>query len=527
MMSYTTAHELRALLSSQKEFALLDIRDAGSYNSAHIPGSSLLPRHRIEYDLPALVPFLGAPLVFCDDAGRQAPLAAATAERMGYSRVSVLEGGINRWTSLDFPTEWGTNVLSKDFGERVEVEHRVPEIDSIELKRRIDSGEKLVIMDTRTPEEFRNFAIPGGRSVPNGELALHVTDILNEHGPDSTVILNCAGRTRSIIGTRALQRMGVPRVYGLKNGTAGWALAGLELETGADRLTLPPVSAEGEARAADYAERAAEEDGVRFMDFPELKSVMARAHRETVYLVDVRREEEYRSGHIPGFRWFPGGQAVQRADDVAPVRCGLIVFACDGRVRSTLVASWFRQMGFPNVYALQSGITRWAAHGWELEKGVPNPIPFGIQEASAKTRAVLPQAVAAMPPTKKIFVGTSVEFADGHVPGARWTPRGWLELTIDDVAPCKDEPILVTCANGIDSILAGSTLADMGYSHVSTLEGGMEGWRSQGLEVENGLAGVMTPPMDVVVMGPHRSYADTIHYLRWEEELGHKYTPRG
>ena len=253
MPTYTTAHELRALLSSQKEFALLDVRDAGSYNSAHIPGASLLPRHRIEYDLPVLVPYPGAPLIFCDDAGRQAFLAAATAERMGYSRVSVLEGGINRWTSLDFPTEWGTNVLSKDFGERVEVEHQVPEIDSIELKRRIDSGEKLVIMDTRTPEEYRNFSIPGGRSVPNGELALHVTDILNERGPDTTVILNCAGRTRSIIGARALQRMGIPKVFGLKNGTAGWVLAGLELETGADRLSLPSVSAEGEARAATYA----------------------------------------------------------------------------------------------------------------------------------------------------------------------------------------------------------------------------------------------------------------------------------
>ena len=278
MTSITTSHELRSLLASQKEFALLDVRDAGSYNSAHIPGASLLPRHRIEYDLPSLVPFPGAPLIFCDDAGQQASLAAVTARRMGYTRVSVLEGGINRWTSLDFPTEWGTNVPSKDFGERMEVEYRVPEIDSIELKRRIDSGEKLVIMDTRTPEEYRNFSIPGGRSVPNGELALHVTDILEEHGSDTTVILNCAGRTRSIIGARALQRMGVPNVYGLKNGTAGWVLAGLELETGADKLDLPTVSEEGEARAATYAGQAAMEDGVQFLDIGELQQVMSRAH---------------------------------------------------------------------------------------------------------------------------------------------------------------------------------------------------------------------------------------------------------
>ena len=250
------------------------------------------------------------------------------------------------------------------------------------------------------------------------------------------------------------------------------------------------------------------------------------AQHETVYLVDVRREEEYRNGHIPGFRWFPGGQAVQRADDVAPVRNGLIVFACDGRVRSTLVASWFRQMGFPNVYALQNSVAQWTTQDWELEEGLPTTLPFGIRKARNKFQVVPPSEAAAMQPVATIFVGTSVEFADGHVPGSRWTPRGWLELTIDDVAPSKDDPILVTCANGIDSILAGATLSDMGYSHVSKLEGGINAWRSRGLPVERGLSGVMTPPTDVVVMGPHRSYADTIHYLRWEEELGHKYTPK-
>ena len=526
MPAITTAHELRALLASHKEFALLDVRDAGNYNSAHIPGASLLPRHRIEYDLPALLPFPGAPLIICDDAEHQAPLAAATAERMGYTRVSVLEGGINRWTSLDFPTEWGTNVPSKDFGERMEVEYGVPEIDSIKLKQRIDSGEKMVIMDTRTPEEFQNFAIPGGRSVPNGELALHVTDILKEHGEDSTVILNCAGRTRSIIGTRALQRMGIPKVYGLKNGTAGWVLAGLELEIGADRLSLPEVSEEGEARAATYAGQAAMEDGVLFMDIDDLEDAVARASRETVYLVDVRREEEYRNGHIPGFRWFPGGQAVQRADDVAPVRNGLIVFTCDGRVRSTLVASWFRQMGFPNVYALQSGVTEWAAKDRQLEEGMPTPQPAGYKDARGKATMVSPQTAASMSDTKKIFVGISAEFAEGHIPGSSWTPRGWLESNIADIAPNKDAPLLVTCTHGVDSVLAARTLSDMGYANVSVLEGGMNAWLQEGLDVEKGLSGVMTPPTDVVVMGPHRSYADTIHYLRWEPELGYKYTPR-
>ena len=306
MADFIKPQDLHSQLYGQGTLALLDVRDMGSYNSTHIPGSSSLPRHRIEYDLPQMVPFKGVTVALCDDNGSQAtcwPLQPF--DDMGYTQVSVLDGGVNHWTSLDYPTEWGTNVPSKDFGERVEVEHHVPEIDSIELKKRMDEGEKLVIMDTRTPEEYQNFSIPGGRSVPNGELALHVTDILGELDTDTTVIINCAGRTRSIIGARALQRMGIPNVYGLKNGTAGWVLAGLELETGGQDLALPSVSAEGEAIAQAYADKAAAEDGVRFMDIDELKSAMSRSDRETVYLIDVRREEEYKKGAYSGLPMVP------------------------------------------------------------------------------------------------------------------------------------------------------------------------------------------------------------------------------
>jgi rhodanese-related sulfurtransferase len=81
--------------------------------------------------------------------------------------------------------------------------------------------------------------------VPGGELALRITDIAKDVDRDTTIIVNCAGRTRSIIGARVLQRMGIPKVFGLKNGTAGWVLAGHKLETGADRVQLPAPSAAG------------------------------------------------------------------------------------------------------------------------------------------------------------------------------------------------------------------------------------------------------------------------------------------
>ena len=106
---------LNGLLEGDASFALIDVREAGEYNSTHIPGSSLISRRHLEFQMPAAVPFLASQVVLCDDDGRRAELAAATLAQMGYGRVSFLDGGINRWTSQDYPTEWGSNVPSKEF----------------------------------------------------------------------------------------------------------------------------------------------------------------------------------------------------------------------------------------------------------------------------------------------------------------------------------------------------------------------------------------------------------------------------
>jgi rhodanese-related sulfurtransferase len=514
---------LKTLLASDASFALIDVREAGEYNSSHIPGASLIARRQLEFVLPHAVPFRGARVIVCDDDGRRAGLAAATIERLGYGDVSVLDGGINRWVTEGLATEWGSNVPSKDFGEKVEVVAHVPEIEATELAGRMRKGEKFLILDSRTPEEFRRFCIPGGRSVPGGELALRITDLARDLDPGTTIIVNCAGRTRSIIGTRVLQRMGLANVYGLKNGTAGWMLAGEKLESGADRVALPEPSAQGVAAAEAYAAKLATEDGVRFVDVAGLDAVMARSRSETVYLIDVRTREEYAAGHIPGFRWFPGGQAVQRSDDVVVVKQPTIVFACDRKARATVIASWYRQMGFREVYALDGGTGAWTASGRKLEAGGLEEIPAGYEAARDAARRVPAQALHASPSPSIVFVDTSQDFARGHVPGARWVPRGWLELWIDDIVPSKSTPLTVTCNDGFGSTLAAATLRDLGYRDVSVLDGGMAAWQKAGLPLEKGLSGVMTAPTDVVLAGPDRNFADMQNYLRWEEALGQKY----
>jgi len=415
--------------------------------------------------------------------------------------------------------------------------HHVPTMRPEELYARQQRGEKIILLDSRTPEEHRRATIPGSRIAPGGELALRISELVPD--PDAEVVVHCAGRTRSIIGARLLQRMGFRKVYDLRNGTMGWGMAGLELEQGSQRLELPAPSPAGLARAEAFAARVAEEDGVRTLTIPALREMLARAERDNVYLIDVRTVQEYAQGHIPGFQWSPGGQAVQRTDDLVGVRNGHVVFACDGRVRAAVTASWYRQMGFPNVYAVDGGTTAWVAAGLSLEKsqapsesggydeGLHEALPFGYAQAQARVEhlsaAALQTRLQSAQPPLVICVDSSREFSNGHVPGAQWVPRGWLELRLGEVAPDKTTALVVTCANGQHSVLAGATLKDVGYQQVVVLSEGMQAWRQAGLPLEQGLSGVMSPPTDVLALGTDRNWADAMHYLRWEEELGKKY----
>jgi rhodanese-related sulfurtransferase len=501
--------------------ALIDVREHGEYNLAHIPGSSSVPRRLLEHTLGRLVPHPDVMLVVCDDDGRRARLAAATASSMGYRDVRVLAGGVNGWASVGLPTEWGMNVPSKDFGERVEVEHDVPTIHADELHAWQADGQDLLILDTRTPEEYARFTIPGSRSMPGAELALRIDALLAER-PNARVVVNCAGRTRSIIGARTLQRMGVQGAVSLRNGTSGWVLAGHQLEQGAQRLDLPAVSEESLARADAYARRVAAEDGVRVLDARALQSVLDGVDSTCTYLLDVRTEPEFAAGHIPGFWWFPGGQAVQRADDAVAVRGATIVFCCDGAARSHVTASWYRQLGFPNVCAVDGGTAAWIAAGGRLAQGRDRSMPPIITDALSRAQRVGPEDMA---DAATIFVGTSREFAAGHIPGSRWIPRGWLEFRIGELVQGLDDRIVVAECSETDACLAAEQLRHLGYANVRVLGGGVAAWERSGRPLERGLAGVMAPPDDLVPAGPERTSADMINYLRWEERLGHKYAP--
>ena len=321
--------------------------------------------------------------------------------------------------------------------------------------------------------------------------------------------------------------MGLDNVVSLKNGTSGWVLAGFEIERGNRRVRLDPPSAESVAVAERHARRIAREDGVELVDCEALGKLLAEAERSTVYCIDVRTRDEYLRGHIPGFTWFPGGQAIQRSDDAVPIPDAVVVFCCDHVARAAITASWFRRLGYPNVSAVDGGVEAWRASGGTLESGDPFDAPRGFDEIARQQQRVssneLALELSAVSPPTVVFVGTSREFAEGHVPGSIWISRSWLDIKIADVCPDKQTRLVLTDLDSINAAMGVHDLGRIGFANCAVLDGGIRAWAKTGLSLEYGLTNVMTPPEDVLPTIPNRSYENMMNYLRWEEALGHKY----
>ena len=160
----------------------------------------------------------------------------------------------------------------------------------------------------------------------------------------TTVVVNCAGRTRSIMGAQSLRSAGLDRVVALKDGTMGWELAGLQLDHGRDELVAEP-DADGWQQAQAAARAVAERCGVRTMGRAQLDGWLGDAAR-TTYLMDVRTPEEFATGHLPEATGASGGQLVQATDEYLVTRGARVVLADHDAIGATMTASWLIQMGW-------------------------------------------------------------------------------------------------------------------------------------------------------------------------------------
>jgi rhodanese-related sulfurtransferase len=339
---------VRSQLLLRGEVALLDVRNEAEFATGHPLFAAQLASDRVELESAHRLPRKDVPVVLYDAGEGRAEQVQAQLAGLGYTNVGLLEGGLAGWRGAGYELFQDVNSYSKAFGELVEARRHTPSVAATDLRAWIDQGKKLVVLDARRFDEYRTMSIPSGVSSPGAELVLRAAGLALD--PDTTVVVNCAGRTRSIVGAQSLVNAGLPNpVYALRNGTIGWTLAGLELEHGKNERAPSAAGAELD-RARVRARAVAYRAGVKRIDASEL-SALSRDHSRTLYTFDVRTPEEYAQGHLPGFRSAPGGQLVQETDMFAPVRGARIVVADDLGPRADMTASWLAQMAW-EVYVL-------------------------------------------------------------------------------------------------------------------------------------------------------------------------------
>jgi rhodanese-related sulfurtransferase len=315
MAGSTHTDDVRAALRKGEEIALFDVREEAIFAEAHPLFAASQPLGRIELEIFERVPLRTTRVVVYDDGEGLAERAMSRLESLGYQQVTRLDGGLDGWRRAGGEIFRDVNVPSKAFGELVEARRHTPSITAAELKAKIAAGDDLVLLDARRFDEYHTMNVPTGVSVPGAELVYRVGMLAPR--PETLVVVNCAGRTRSIIGAQSLVNAGIPnRVAALRNGTIGWTLAGQTLEHGQSRRA-PEVDLAQRARAQLAARDVASRAGVGRIEWRELDESLQEVGR-TTYCFDVRTPEQYLCGHPRGFRSAPGGQLVQETVSSPP-----------------------------------------------------------------------------------------------------------------------------------------------------------------------------------------------------------------
>jgi len=416
----------------------------------------------------------------------------------------------------------------------VDVEWLRQHLDERARQKALD--QRLRVVDVRPPlEQFRSGYpwghIPGavylnmqrlftvvdgvpGKLVPQatGEAVLGRLGLSRD---DHVVIYDDSGGPLAALLAWLLDYWGQARVSLLDGGWQAW------LENDGEVTTEEPVITPTEYRARPDESKLATAEWIA-----------AHLGHPGVVLIDTRTSQEFQRGHLPGainLPWegnvspgivqrYRSGTALHRQFAEAGITPDKeVVVYCETGARSAHTYWALRLAGYPRVRNYEGSWAEWSRRALEKPEtvagvsqavvgpcGLPAPSAGPVAAAEPTTASagrvtrdqILAQARARVPELdvhevkRRLDAGEKLtvvdirerdEWVQGHVPDARFVPRGFLELRIEEIQPNRDAPIVVYCAGGVRSLLGARDLQAMGYTNVFSMRGGFNQWKNNGL----------------------------------------------
>ena len=103
----TTVDEVKDKLDSGEKFLLVDVREESEFAKDHLPGAIHLGKGVIERDVEARVPDVKTPVILYCGGGFRSALAADNLQKMGYTNVVSMDGGVREWREKNYPMTRG------------------------------------------------------------------------------------------------------------------------------------------------------------------------------------------------------------------------------------------------------------------------------------------------------------------------------------------------------------------------------------------------------------------------------------
>lgn len=512
-LQFIDAAQLKEWIHDKNELALLDIREHGQYGEGHLFFAVPLPYSTLELNVYRLVPNTATRVViYADERGDDTVLAAAGAlARLGYTHVFALRGGISAWKNSGYAIFAGVNLPSKTFGEIAEHAYGTPSVSAAKLHEMLqDKQADVIVLDGRPIEEYRKMSIPGSTCCPNGELALRVQALAPD--PETTIVINCAGRTRSIIGAQTLINLNVPnKVYALENGTQGWFLADFPLEHKADRLYPEAIQEADKPVLRARAAKLTEKFGLPSINAQTATAWLRDGSRNT-FLCDVRTQEEYARDTPTFVQHTPGGQLIQATDQYIGVRKSRVVICDFDGIRAPVVASWLKQLGW-DVYLLTD-----PADLADL------PVPAQFRPALRHTVVLEPSGLGSFVRDRAaatvLDLRSSMEYRKGHLQGAVWAIRSTLLAQVQKNPGAR----ILMLGSSLDKLqLLACDLELQGYKQITICASSAQAMAQTGLPIEQ--TDTIPPDEDCIdylffVHDRHDgNKAAARKYLEWETNL--------